>query len=161
MSAFTTNCAWTRRLHSPAGGRNPRQMPRNGAVVCLCPASVSQSGLGTAAQRPEEETRISALRPTSVQWAIGLAERKGMEDGSDWNAGDFLMFQRPKECSGLAGSDKLERVMGIEPTYSAWKAAALPLSYTRTTSCYNRTAPRSRDCSGLAANTEVTPRAHA
>ena len=26
---------------------------------------------------------------------------------------------------------KLERVMGIEPTYSAWKAAALPLSYTR------------------------------
>ena len=25
----------------------------------------------------------------------------------------------------------LERVMGIEPTYSAWKAAALPLSYTR------------------------------
>jgi hypothetical protein len=27
---------------------------------------------------------------------------------------------------------KLERVKGIEPSYSAWKAAALPLSYTRT-----------------------------
>jgi hypothetical protein len=26
----------------------------------------------------------------------------------------------------------LERVKGIEPSYSAWKAAALPLSYTRT-----------------------------
>jgi hypothetical protein len=26
---------------------------------------------------------------------------------------------------------KLERVKGIEPSYSAWKAAALPLSYTR------------------------------
>jgi hypothetical protein len=26
---------------------------------------------------------------------------------------------------------KLERVAGIEPAYSAWKAAALPLSYTR------------------------------
>ena len=25
----------------------------------------------------------------------------------------------------------LERVMGIEPTYPAWKAGALPLSYTR------------------------------
>ena len=25
----------------------------------------------------------------------------------------------------------MERVMGIEPTSSAWKAAALPLSYTR------------------------------
>jgi hypothetical protein len=30
------------------------------------------------------------------------------------------MFERP-----------LERVAGIEPAYSAWKAAALPLSYTR------------------------------
>jgi hypothetical protein len=27
----------------------------------------------------------------------------------------------------------LERVKGIEPSYSAWKAAALPLSYTRAT----------------------------
>ena len=26
----------------------------------------------------------------------------------------------------------LERAMGIEPTYSAWKAAALPLCYART-----------------------------
>jgi hypothetical protein len=26
---------------------------------------------------------------------------------------------------------RLERVKGIEPSYSAWKAAALPLSYTR------------------------------
>src|ERR1700688_1015762 len=32
----------------------------------------------------------------------------------------------------LAKSMKtLERVKGIEPSYSAWKAAALPLSYTR------------------------------
>jgi hypothetical protein len=27
--------------------------------------------------------------------------------------------------------EKVERVAGIEPAYSAWKAAALPLSYTR------------------------------
>jgi hypothetical protein len=27
--------------------------------------------------------------------------------------------------------NRLERVKGIEPSYSAWKAAALPLSYTR------------------------------
>src|SRR6202051_1607537 len=26
---------------------------------------------------------------------------------------------------------RLERVKGIEPSYSSWKAAALPLSYTR------------------------------
>jgi hypothetical protein len=29
---------------------------------------------------------------------------------------------------------RLERVKGIEPSYSAWKAAALPLSYTRVAS---------------------------
>ncbi len=29
-------------------------------------------------------------------------------------------------------NNHLERVAGIEPAYSAWKAAALPLSYTRT-----------------------------
>jgi hypothetical protein len=31
----------------------------------------------------------------------------------------------------VAGGASLERVKGIEPSYSAWKAAALPLSYTR------------------------------
>jgi hypothetical protein len=31
-----------------------------------------------------------------------------------------------RNCSG-----KVERVKGIEPSYSAWKAAALPFSYTR------------------------------
>jgi hypothetical protein len=30
----------------------------------------------------------------------------------------------------------LERVKGIEPSYSAWKAAALPLSYTRDAADY-------------------------
>ena len=29
------------------------------------------------------------------------------------------------------GNAKLERVMGIEPTYLAWKANVLPLNYTR------------------------------
>ena len=29
------------------------------------------------------------------------------------------------------GRSKLERVMGIEPTSSAWKAEVLPLNYTR------------------------------
>ena len=27
--------------------------------------------------------------------------------------------------------DRLERVMGIEPTLAAWEAAVLPLNYTR------------------------------
>ena len=43
---------------------------------------------------------------------------------------------RPSGCKRLRpidrGRGRLERVKGIEPSYSAWKAAALPLSYTRT-----------------------------
>jgi hypothetical protein len=35
----------------------------------------------------------------------------------------------------------LERVKGIEPSYSAWKAAALPLSYTRVRSMTYHAAP--------------------
>ena len=37
----------------------------------------------------------------------------------------------PRQQLTLFVKEKMERVMGIEPTYSAWKAAALPLSYTR------------------------------
>lgn len=38
-------------------------------------------------------------------------------------------------------SKKLERVHGIEPSYTAWKAGALPLCYTRSGS-----RPYSTDC---------------
>ena len=37
-----------------------------------------------------------------------------------------------------SGAPRLERVKGIEPSYSAWKAAALPLSYTRVTGSLTR-----------------------
>ena len=33
---------------------------------------------------------------------------------------------------------KMERVMGIEPTYLAWKANVLPLNYTRSTQSENQ-----------------------
>jgi hypothetical protein len=37
-------------------------------------------------------------------------------------------FRHRKHCNP---TEKLERVKGIEPSSSAWKAVALPLSYTR------------------------------
>ena len=43
-------------------------------------------------------------------------------------------FQSSK--SAMSGGLKLERVKGIEPSCSAWKAAALPLSYTRITELF-------------------------
>ena len=46
----------------------------------------------------------------------------------------------PVQAAGaiLDGVRALERVKGIEPSYSAWKAAALPLSYTRITGSLTR-----------------------
>ena len=40
----------------------------------------------------------------------------------------MVMMKHVANCS-----EAVERVMGIEPTQPAWKAGALPLSYTRTT----------------------------
>ena len=38
----------------------------------------------------------------------------------------------PRKCSTTELQQLVDkRVKGIEPSYSAWKAAALPLSYTR------------------------------
>jgi hypothetical protein len=37
----------------------------------------------------------------------------------------------PSRCPHWAGQSKLERVTGIEPASSAWKAEVLPLNYTR------------------------------
>src|SRR3984893_4344645 len=47
------------------------------------------------------------------------------------NRGDFLDQIMRENKDRETARKKLERVKGIEPSYSAWKAAALPLSYTR------------------------------
>ena len=38
----------------------------------------------------------------------------------------------PLSYRGSSGTGPLERVKGVEPSPPAWKAGALPLSYTRT-----------------------------
>ena len=42
-----------------------------------------------------------------------------------------IFIQKAGPISGPAFFLKVERVMGIEPTCAAWKAAVLPLNYTR------------------------------
>jgi hypothetical protein len=49
---------------------------------------------------------------------------------SDTARNQFLSQRAARPLEAKARG--LERVKGIEPSYSAWKAAALPLSYTRT-----------------------------
>ena len=50
------------------------------------------------------------------------------------------LFHHSRRALTLPLAAKLERVMGIEPTQSAWKAEVLPLNYTRI--IYNAQAAR-------------------
>ncbi len=79
---------------------------------------------------------------SSTLWPICMKEKSGAPGGTR-TPGPLLRRQLlyPPElqahiagCTAHAGRKPvlgMERVMGIEPTYPAWKAGALPLSYTR------------------------------
>jgi hypothetical protein len=69
------------------------------------------------AQIKRVERRAKSAKQEARKWTfVGMAQ-PGL---SEWK------LTNPKKCLKT-----LERVKGIEPSYSAWKAAALPLSYTR------------------------------
>ena len=63
----------------------------------------------------------------------------------------FNLLQRNKPYC-----EKKERVMGIEPTYLAWKASVLPLNYTRIIRAWRREdisrGDRTRTCDLLIPN---------
>jgi hypothetical protein len=52
-------------------------------------------------------------------------------------------------CPCQKWARKLERVKGIEPSYSAWKAATLPLSYTRDSFLRRRAKRVPRACEAI------------
>ena len=62
------------------------------------------------------------------------AQRSGFDLKKEEGARGYGAFAAPAEAEGSALLPTLERVMGIEPTYPAWKAGVLPLNYTRTSS---------------------------
>ena len=43
-----------------------------------------------------------------------------------------LLYPTELQAHICRSGKKVERVMGIEPTYPAWKAGVLPMNYTRT-----------------------------
>ncbi len=80
------------------------------------------------------------LRRTNIKRLFSQREENGVHDfvsfdlqgitlrliSSPPNRSNHLQRLQPIELVKF-----LERVKGIEPSYSAWEAAALPLSYTR------------------------------
>ena len=115
---------WLR--HRPA--RNP-----HGPAEPTVPASISAgdrgardySGQNDATCLRRKDTHDTLLTPT---------RRSFRPDYGAFSYDQSLTNRKIKELASNAGEAQdqdLERVKGIEPSYSAWKAAALPLSYTR------------------------------
>lgn len=117
---YPSRCRALRRLvRGASGGRH--RLPHGG---CAAAAMASQGGL----------TARDALRRVLPIPAMVGATR-------DHACRMLSGVERRQSCANLVarfGSSRfrreqgdVERVPGIEPGYSAWKAAALPLSYTR------------------------------
>ncbi len=70
---------------------------------------------------------LEKVRQAEAARREGRRRKNKAEEFSEW-AAKFGKRTLGKKSKWLI---YLERVKGIEPSYSAWKAAALPLSYTR------------------------------
>ena len=77
--------------------------------------------------------------PPKVSETVGSQRAEGgKKNGMELLTGlEPVTSSLPRRCSTTelqqrgSGKKRMERVMGIEPTWPAWKAGALPLSYTR------------------------------
>jgi hypothetical protein len=82
---------------------------------------------------------LNVLAVGGFQWT---ALERRVEENFPYN--DDL--QHSMAVHGIPRIDTVERVMGIEPTSSAWEAEVLPLNYTRNTDAahrfYNHELPR-------------------
>ena len=83
--------------------------------------------------------RDPGIPPSHVKWLGGTAAHPriiGVQPDVPRTSGCRTLGSiRPSPASNkkasAGGFIELERVMGIEPTYSAWEADVLPLNYTR------------------------------
>ena len=101
----------------------------------------SRAGLGLSG---------GAHGPSTTRHSVVARQRNSIaqvtsmdKDESPWMCYTRMLYQ-PQfpakdayKCLISLGFLEMERVMGIEPTWPAWKAGALPLSYTRNSSNSN------------------------
>lgn len=76
--------------------------------------------------------------PLGAPASAGTGRRERKAVTPERHLSDACRMEGGAPNHGLLRYPPLERVMGIEPTPSAWKAEVLPLNYTRLT---NRQAP--------------------
>ena len=81
---------------------------------------------------PNQNLRSRTCLKTAVWGLCEIRKTVGRKASNRKCKAAFVRIRSSKKTVPRAKSLKrLERVKGIEPSYSAWKAAALPLSYTR------------------------------
>ena len=97
--------------------------------------AVSRTTTPSVGRQATPTDRASYSRPiTRSSWKGPARPTPRAREGRRRPNKSQLSFRisRPRSQSRFSKRLKrLERVKGIEPSYSAWKAAALPLSYTR------------------------------
>ena len=104
-------------------GSNPRSRPWQGRALPTTPLS---------------HKRVMGIEPTYPAWKAGVLPlnytRRYLIVKSDRRGSNPR--SRPWQGRALPTTPlSHKRVMGIEPTYPAWKAGVLPLNYTRTACC--------------------------
>src|SRR6185312_13880 len=115
-----------RELHDPVSGRTARNR-LSPAENRRCPSRY----------RPAwQEWRDSNPQPPVLETGALAIElhSSGSGCGGPYNGpprGCHALYMAPLQGRSSAKRAILERVKGIEPSSSAWKAVALPLSYTR------------------------------
>jgi hypothetical protein len=122
----------TRDVFGICGIRRSQCAPRNLVQISRTPIA-SRRGKSKSTQDREVWSGCKSAAP-----ATDRSGRTATNERSDIREPTRHLPRVSLRSPGLRGRrarrcrwGKLERVKGIEPSYSAWKAAALPLSYTR------------------------------
>src|SRR3954469_23998937 len=107
------------RIKGRTHGRTNQQKAEDQNATC------QRRAVHTRPKTVFAHTRLSFPEADLVE--VSPPEPEATEHGG----GERSAFARHLTISGRQLNGRLERVKGIEPSSSAWKAVALPLSYTR------------------------------
>ena len=96
--------------------------------------SFSGVGNGTRTHNARNHNPVLCQLNYTHHILLGMARQEGLEPPTYCLEGSCsiqLSYKRMHIQKNRAPKCPMERVMGIEPTWSAWKAEVLPLNYTR------------------------------
>ena len=118
-------------------GSNPRHPePQSGALPAelIPPNRPRKLRIVSLPRQARKLACLKFAKPKPCGFALALARQEGFEPPTyclEGSCSILLSYWRIFMLPARSSKQILERVMGIEPTYPAWKAGVLPLNYTR------------------------------